>query len=124
MLLSVYPYVAEELTSNCTWCDCATSQAQFVLGKKVSIMWFRCEHLDNRLGASFEPIHVVAMQQCSLVDSPSTSIKISFAGRSAVVGKENSATNRFLQVLPLPMTAKEETSNGLTDNETAGSHKY
>ena len=93
MLLSVYPYVGEELSQIVHGVICATSQAQFVLGKKVSIMGFRCENLDNRLGASFELNHVVAMQQCSLVDSPSTSRKISFAGRSAVVGKENSATN-------------------------------
>ena len=78
---------------NCTWRDCATSQAQFVIGKKVSLMWFRCGNFDNRPGASFESNHVVAMNQYSPVDSPSNSRKISFAGRSAVAGKDNSATN-------------------------------
>ena len=78
--------------------DCAMSQAQFVLGRKVSIMWFRCGHLDNRSGASFEPNHVVAMKQCSLVD------------RSAVAEKSEKKTQRridsFMFFLPPRMTVK------------------
>ena len=78
---------------NFSWRDCATSQAHFVLAKKVSLVWLRCGHYDNWPGASLESNHVVAMKQCSHVDNPSTSRKISFAGRLAVAGKENSATN-------------------------------
>ena len=91
---------------NCTWRDCATSHAHFVLGKKVSLMWLRCGHFDNRPGASLESNHVVAMMQCSHVDhawcrqsvNQQENIvcwKISCCRK---VGKENSATNWFLQV--------------------------
>ena len=104
---------------NCTWRDCATSQAHFVLGKKVSLMWLRCGHFDNRPGASLESNHVVAMKQCSHVDSPSTSRKISFAGRLAVAGKSEKKTQRridsFRFTLPPPMLH--------TDNKTAGRNK-
>ena len=72
---------------NCTWRDCATSQAQFVLGKTMSLMWLRCGHFDKRPGASFESNHIVAMKQCGPVVILSTTRKISFAGRSAVAGK-------------------------------------
>ena len=69
--------------------DCATPQAQFVLGKKVSMMWFRYGHFENRPGDLFDPNHLMVMKECSHVDSPSTSRKISFAGSSAVaVGYE------------------------------------
>ena len=98
--------------------DCAMSQAQFVLGRKVSITWFRCGNFDNRPGASFERNHVVAMKQCSPVDSPSTGKKISFAGRSAVAEKSEKKTQRridsFMFFLPPRMTVKEERSDGLT----------
>ena len=104
---------------NCTWRDCATSQAHFVLGKKVSLMWLRCGHFDNRPGASLESNRVVAMKQCSHVDSPSTSRKISFAGRVAVAGKSEKKTQRridsFRSTLPQPMLH--------TDNKTAGRNK-
>ena len=60
----------------------------------------------------------MAMTQCSAVDSPSTSRKISFAGRSAVAGKSEKETQRridsFMFFLPPPMTVKEETSDGHT----------
>ena len=47
-MLSVYPYVGEELSQIVHGViDCATSQAQFVLGKKVSI---------NRPEDSHEPM--------------------------------------------------------------------
>ena len=94
------------------------SQAQFVLGKKVSIVWFRCGYFDNRPRGSFIRTHVVATKQCSAVDSPSTSMKISFAGRSAVAGNSEKETQRriesFMFFLHPPMTVKEETSDGLT----------
>ena len=77
---------------NCTWRDCAASQAHFVLDKNVSLVWFRCGNFDNRTGASFEPNHVVTMEQCSPVDSQLTSRNISFAGRSAVAGKSEKKT--------------------------------
>ena len=70
------------------------------------------------LGASFEPNHVVATQQCSPVDNPSTSRKMSFAGRFAVAGTSEKKTQpridffRFL--LPPAMAVNEETSDGLT----------
>ena len=90
------------------------SQAQFVLGKKVSIMWFKCGNFDNRLGDSFEPM----LWQCSAVDSPSTNRNMSFAGRAAVTGKSEKETQRridsFMFFLPPTMTVKEETSDGLT----------
>ena len=47
---------------------------------------------DNRPGDLFEPNHVMAMKQCSHVDSQSTSRKISFAGRFAVAGKSEKKT--------------------------------
>ena len=66
------------------------------------------ESFDNRPRASFEPNHVVAMKQCSHVDNPSTSRKISFAGRSSVAGKSEKKTQRrlysFRFFLPPPMT--------------------
>ena len=69
-------------------------------------------------GALFERNHVVAMKQCSPVDSPSTGKKISFAGRSAVAGKSEKKTQRRIDssrfFIPPPMTVKEETSDGLT----------
>ena len=93
-------------------------------------MWFRCRNIDNRPGGSFEPNHVVAMRQCSPVDNPSTSRKISFAGRSPVAGKSEKKTQRRIEsfrfLLPPPMTVKEETSNFHinnrvdTDNDTTG----
>ena len=92
-------------------------KAHFVLGKKVSLKWLRCGHFDNRPGASFESNHVVSMKQCSHVDSPSTSRKISFAGRFAVAGKSEKKTQRridsFRFTLPPPMPVNEETSDGL-----------
>ena len=95
-----------------------TSQAhlaQFVLGKKVSIMWLRCGHFDNRPGASFEPNHVVAMKQCSPVDSQQEHI---VSGRSAVAGHSETKTrgriDSFRFFIPPPITVKEETSDGLT----------
>ena len=107
----------ERAVSNYTWRDCATSQAHFVLGKNVSIMWFRCEHFENKPGASFEPIHVAAMMQWSHVDKPLTSRKISFAGRFAVAGTSEEKTQRridsFRFLLPPAMTVEEETSDGL-----------
>ena len=39
------------------------------------------------------------MKQCSAVDSPSTSRKISFAGRSAVAGKSEKETQRRIVLL-------------------------
>ena len=102
---------------NCTWRDCATSQAHFVLGKKVSLMWLRCGHFDNRPGASLESNRVVAMKQCSHVESPSTNRKISFAGRLAVAGRSEKKTQRrtdsFGFTLPPSMSVNEETSYGL-----------
>ena len=58
------------------------------------------------------------MKQSSPLDSPSTSREISFAGSSAVAGKSEKKTQRridsFRFFIPPPMTAKEETSDGLT----------
>ena len=77
-------------------------------------MWLRCGHFDNRPLASLESNHVVAMKQCSHVDSPSTSRKISFAGRLAVAGKSEKKTQRRINssrfTLPPPMSVNEETS--------------
>ena len=81
-------------------------------------MWLRCGHFGNRPGASFEPNHVVAMKQCSPVDSPSTSRKISFSGSHVVAGNSEKKTHgriesfRFFK--PPPITVKEETSEGIT----------
>ena len=83
----------------------------------MSLMWLRCGHFDNWPLASLESNHVVAMKQCSHVDSPSTSRKISFAGRLAVAGKSEKKTQRridsFRFTLPPPMSVNEETSYGL-----------
>ena len=47
-----------------------------------------------RPGVLFEPNHSVSMKQSSPLDSPSTSRKISFAGRSAVAGKSEKKTQQ------------------------------
>ena len=117
IFLACIPMLAKSCL-NYTWRDSATSQAYFVLDKTVSLMWFRFANFDNRPGASFESNHAVAMKQCSHVDSPSTSRKISFAWRSAFAGKSEKNTQRridsFRFTLPPPMTVKEDTSDGLT----------
>ena len=81
-------------------------------------MVFRYGNFDNRPKALFELNHFVAMKQCSLVDSPSTSRKISFAGRFTVAGKSEKKTQRridsFRLFIPAPLTVNEETSDGLT----------
>ena len=75
-------------------------------------------HVDTRLGLLFEPNHYVSMKQSSPLDSLSTRREISFAGRSAVAGKSEKKTQRridsFRFFIPPPMTAKEETRDGLT----------
>ena len=77
-------------------------------------------NFDNRPGASFKlnHDHVVAMKQCSPVDRPSTNMKISFAGRSAVAGKSENKTQRridtFTFFIPSAITVKEETGGWLT----------
>ena len=102
--------------------DCATPQAQFVLRKKVSMMWFRYGHFENRPGDIFDPNHLMGMEECSHVDSPSTSRKISFAVSSAVAGMSEKKTQRRIDSLRFfkppqapPMTVKEETGDGLTE---------
>ena len=83
------------------------------------MMWFRYGHFDNRPGYLFDPNHLMAMKECSHVDSPSTNKKISFAGSSAVAGKLEQKTQRridsFSFFIPPPMTVKEETTDGLTE---------
>ena len=100
--------------------DCTTPQAQFVLGKKVPMIWFRYGRFENRPGDSFDPNHLMVMKECSHVDSPSNSRKISFAGSSAVAGMSEKKTQRrridsFRFFKPPPMTVKEETGDGLTE---------
>ena len=99
--------------------DCTTPQAQFVLGKKVPMVWFRYGHFENRPGDLFDPNHLMVMKECSHVDSPSTGRKISFAGGSAVAGMSEKKTQRridsFRFFKPPPNTVKEETGDGLTE---------
>ena len=60
------------------------------------MMWFRYGHFDNRPGDLFDPNHLMAMKECSHVDSPSTSRKISFAGSSAVAGKSEKKSDELI----------------------------
>ena len=64
----------------------------------------------------------MGMEECSHVDSPSTSRKISFAVSSAVAGMSEKKTQRRIDSLRFfkppqapPMTVKEETGDGLTE---------
>ena len=70
-LASRYPDVGEELSQIVHCMIAPRHKHNLFLGKKVSILWIRYGNLDNRQGVVFEPNHVVAIKQCSPVDSPS-----------------------------------------------------
>ena len=70
-IASRYPDVGEELSQIAHDVIAPRHKHNLFLGTKLSILWSMYGNLDNRQGVVFEPNHVVAIKQCSLVNSPS-----------------------------------------------------